>query len=93
MGIKEADLPVIAGNVQKNVRIFGIAETYTVDAVTALAQLVAAPSNLATTVRLMAGNELVTEGFKAGQVGSSAMPHFGQVPGPIWRTSGCMGQV
>lgn len=45
------------------------------DAVTALAQLVAAPSNLATTVRLMAGNELVTEGFKAGQVGSSAMPH------------------
>ena len=23
----------------------------------------------------MAGNELVTEGFKAGQVGSSAMPH------------------
>ncbi len=45
------------------------------DAVTALAQLVAAPSNLATTVRLMAGNELVTEGFKPGQVGSSAMPH------------------
>ncbi len=40
-----------------------------------LAQLVAAPSNLATTIRLMAGNELVTEGFKAGQVGSSAMPH------------------
>jgi adenylosuccinate lyase len=26
-------------------------------------------------VRLMAGNELVTEGFKPGQVGSSAMPH------------------
>ncbi len=45
------------------------------DALTALAQLVAAPSNLATTVRLMAGNELVTEGFKPGQVGSSAMPH------------------
>ena len=45
------------------------------DAVTALAQLVAAPSNLATTIRLMAGNELVTEGFKPGQVGSSAMPH------------------
>ena len=35
----------------------------------------AGPSNLATTIRLMAGNELVTEGFKAGQVGSSAMPH------------------
>ena len=45
------------------------------DAVTALVQLVAAPSNLATTIRLMAGNEIVTEGFKAGQVGSSAMPH------------------
>ena len=38
-------------------------------------QLAAAPSSLAKTIRLMAGNELVTEGFKAGQVGSSAMPH------------------
>lgn len=45
------------------------------DAVTALAQVAAAPSNLATTIRLMAGIELVTEGFKEGQVGSSAMPH------------------
>lgn len=45
------------------------------DVVTSLAQLAAAPSNLATTIRLMAGNELVTEGFKPGQVGSSAMPH------------------
>ncbi len=45
------------------------------DAVTALVQLVAAPSSLAKTIRLMAGNETVTEGFKAGQVGSSAMPH------------------
>ena len=45
------------------------------DVVTALAQVVAAPSNLATTIRLMAGNELVTEGFQPGQVGSSAMPH------------------
>lgn len=45
------------------------------EAVTAIAQLVAGPSNLATTIRLMAGNELVTEGFKPGQVGSSAMPH------------------
>jgi adenylosuccinate lyase len=46
-----------------------------VDAVSALVQLVAAPSNLATSIRLMAGAELVTEGFRAGQVGSSAMPH------------------
>ncbi|MDP3894068.1 adenylosuccinate lyase [Nocardioides sp.] len=45
------------------------------DAVSALVQLVAGPSNLATTIRLMAGIELVTEGFKEGQVGSSAMPH------------------
>ncbi|HHT13877.1 MAG TPA: adenylosuccinate lyase [Propionibacterium sp.] len=45
------------------------------DAVTALAQVAAAPSNVATTIRLMAGIELVTEGFKEGQVGSSAMPH------------------
>jgi adenylosuccinate lyase len=45
------------------------------DVVSALAQSTAAPSSLATTIRLMAGNELVTEGFKAGQVGSSAMPH------------------
>lgn len=45
------------------------------DVVSALVQLVAGPSSLATTLRLMAGNELVTEGFKPGQVGSSAMPH------------------
>jgi len=45
------------------------------DVVAALAQVAAAPSNVATTIRLMAGAELVTEGFKAGQVGSSAMPH------------------
>ncbi|MBA2773391.1 MAG: adenylosuccinate lyase, partial [Nocardioidaceae bacterium] len=45
------------------------------DVVAALVQTVAGPSNLATTIRLMAGLELVTEGFQAGQVGSSAMPH------------------
>ncbi|MFH1682734.1 MAG: adenylosuccinate lyase [Candidatus Woesearchaeota archaeon] len=31
--------------------------------------------NFALTMRLMAGSELVTEGFKEGQTGSSAMPH------------------
>ncbi|MFG2101705.1 adenylosuccinate lyase [Micromonospora echinaurantiaca] len=41
----------------------------------ALAQIAAAPSSLATTIRLMVGQELATEGFKPGQVGSSAMPH------------------
>ena len=45
------------------------------EVLTSLVQAAAGPSSLATTIRLMAGNELVTEGFKAGQVGSSAMPH------------------
>lgn len=45
------------------------------DAVSALVQLGAGPSSLSHTIRLMAGNETVTEGFKEGQVGSSAMPH------------------
>jgi adenylosuccinate lyase len=45
------------------------------DVISALAQIVAGPSSLATTIRLMVGQELVTEGFKPGQVGSSAMPH------------------
>jgi adenylosuccinate lyase len=45
------------------------------DVVSALVQAVAAPGSLATTIRLMAGAELVTEGFQPGQVGSSAMPH------------------
>jgi adenylosuccinate lyase len=45
------------------------------DVLSALVQVAAAPSSLARTIRLMAGQELVTEGFRAGQVGSSAMPH------------------
>ena len=45
------------------------------DVLSAVVQLAAAPSSLAKTIRLMAGNELVTEGFQPGQVGSSAMPH------------------
>ncbi|WP_375478131.1 adenylosuccinate lyase [uncultured Jatrophihabitans sp.] len=45
------------------------------DVLSALVQVAAAPSSFATTLRLMAGNELVTEGFRPGQVGSSAMPH------------------
>ena len=45
------------------------------DALSALAQIGAALSSLSMTIRLMAGNETVTEGFKEGQVGSSAMPH------------------
>jgi len=45
------------------------------DALSTLVQLGSGPSSLAHTIRLMAGNETVTEGFKEGQVGSSAMPH------------------
>ncbi len=45
------------------------------EVVSALVQVAAAPSSLATTIRLMAGQELATEGFQPGQVGSSAMPH------------------
>lgn len=45
------------------------------EVVAALVQVSSGPANLARTVRLMAGHELATEGFAAGQVGSSAMPH------------------
>jgi len=45
------------------------------EVVSKLLQIAAAPSSMATTIRLMAGSGLVSEGFKAGQVGSSAMPH------------------
>jgi len=45
------------------------------EVVSALVQACAGPSSLATTIRLMAGHELVSEGFVPGQVGSSAMPH------------------
>lgn len=43
--------------------------------VSALSQLAAGPANLAILIRLMAGHDLATEGFRPGQVGSSAMPH------------------
>ncbi len=43
--------------------------------VSALVQLGSGPANLALSIRLMAGHDLATEGFAAGQVGSSAMPH------------------
>ncbi|MDP6696484.1 MAG: adenylosuccinate lyase [Acidimicrobiales bacterium] len=45
------------------------------DVVSALVQASGGPANLARTIRLMAGQELATEGFQPGQVGSSAMPH------------------
>src|SRR6185436_10208560 len=45
------------------------------EVVSVLHQLGAGPSSFAKTLRLMAGQELVSEGFQEGQVGSSAMPH------------------
>ena len=45
------------------------------EVVSRLLEIAAAPSSMATTIRLMAGFGLVSEGFKDGQVGSSAMPH------------------
>jgi adenylosuccinate lyase len=45
------------------------------EVVGALHQIGAAAASFATTLRLMAGQGLLTEGFQKGQVGSSAMPH------------------
>jgi adenylosuccinate lyase len=45
------------------------------DVLSCLVQVAAPISSLALTIRLMAGQDLVTEGFAPGQVGSSAMPH------------------
>jgi adenylosuccinate lyase len=45
------------------------------EVVSKLLQIASAPSSMATTIRLMSGFGLVSEGFKPGQVGSSAMPH------------------
>lgn len=45
------------------------------DVVSALVQAVSGPASAMTTLRLMAGQELATEGFRPGQVGSTAMPH------------------
>ncbi len=45
------------------------------EVVSVLHQVGAAAASFATTMRLMAGAGLLTEGFQEGQVGSSAMPH------------------
>lgn len=45
------------------------------EVVACLLRLVAAPASLAVTLRLMAGEGHLREGFAEGQVGSSAMPH------------------
>jgi len=43
--------------------------------VSALVQAASGISSFCTTLRLMTGNDLASEGFQKGQVGSSAMPH------------------
>lgn len=45
------------------------------EVVACLLRLVSAPASLAVTLRLMAGEGHLREGFAEGQVGSSAMPH------------------
>lgn len=45
------------------------------DVVAAVVQAVSGPASWATTIRLMAGHGLAAEGFRDGQVASSAMPH------------------
>ncbi|MDR0848292.1 MAG: adenylosuccinate lyase [Propionibacteriaceae bacterium] len=83
LGGDEAKLAVLEDRVQAELgfarRLASTGQVYPrsldLDVVTCLAQIAAPCSNLATSIRLMAGNELVTEGFKPGQVGSSAMPH------------------
>ena len=45
------------------------------EVISLLVRLAAAPANFATTLSIMAGHELLGEGFAKGQTGSSAMPH------------------
>lgn len=45
------------------------------EVVSILNQCASGPTNIAKTLRLMAGHSLINEGFEPGQVGSSAMPH------------------
>ena len=45
------------------------------EAISSLYEMGSGVANLSRTLRLMAGGEMVTEGFTQGQVGSSAMPH------------------
>ena len=45
------------------------------EVVSVLVRLSASPASFAKTLRIMAGHELLGEGFAKGQTGSSAMPH------------------
>jgi adenylosuccinate lyase len=69
----------VAGHLGFDATLTNVGQVYPrsldLDVVSALVQAGAGPASLATTIRLMAGLELATEGFQPGQVGSSAMPH------------------
>jgi adenylosuccinate lyase len=69
----------VAAHLGFSARLDNVGQVYPrsldLDVVSALVQSLAGPSSFATTLRLMAGQELATEGFLPGQVGSSAMPH------------------
>ena len=69
----------VAGHLGFEHRLTNVGQVYPrsldLEVVATLVQVAAGPASFATTLRLMAGQELVTEGFKPGQVGSSAMPH------------------
>ena len=43
--------------------------------------------------RLKSRSSGFSSSSRLGISGSSAMPQIGQVPGPCWRISGCIGQV
>ena len=69
----------VAGHLGFEATLTNVGQVYPrsldLDVVAALVQAGSGPASLATTIRLMAGLELATEGFQPGQVGSSAMPH------------------
>ncbi len=69
----------VAAHLGFDARLNSVGQVYPrsldLDVVAALVQAAAGPADLALTIRLMAGQELATEGFRPGQVGSSAMPH------------------
>ncbi|MCK5739835.1 adenylosuccinate lyase [bacterium] len=62
-----------------NQELFAVGQVYPrsldFEIISVFYQMGAGMSNFAKTLRIMAGDELATEGFKKGQVGSSAMPH------------------
>ena len=83
MGGKTAKVAKLEARVLKHLgfkqALFAVGQVYPrsldFEVVTALHQIGAAAASFATTLRLMAGQGLLTEGFQEGQVGSSAMPH------------------